>query len=126
MHDNCKKESTIHNLPAVRWFNETNVNASVVFFGVIFKHGCRTMSYTTKNIPQLLTEVADVGIQWDLMEKVVKEQGGSVFCCTQGRNSWVPLLNYVTSLLYITRTIKIYNINHSIIVITLQEKGTVS
>jgi hypothetical protein len=48
-----------------------------------------------------------------LIKEVIKEQGGSVLCCTQRRDPWVPLLKDGTGLLHVGSAIEVNHVYNS-------------
>ena len=78
------------------------------------------MTCAAKDVPQLLSHVTQVLELINLVEDIVKEEGGSVFRRTGRSNPRMPPCDNIRGLLDITRPVKVNQINNTSVLVSLR------
>ena len=86
---------------------------------ILFEHGCRAVAGATKDVPQLLSKVAQPCILRDLVKDRRKEKRGRVLRRACRSDPGVPLLDDVSSLLDVGGAIKVEKIDGARISVAL-------
>ena len=114
----CVKRRLLQDLPAIRWLDKTDGNTPIVLLAVRLEHWSGGMTCAAKDVPQLLSHITQVLELINLVEDIVKEEGGSVF--RRRSNPQMPPCDNIRGLLDITRPVKVNQINNTSVLVSLR------